>query len=45
MDGNACDAWTRRRLNLAIGGAGLSTLLGVLASGDVEGKRKKKKTT
>ena len=43
MDGATFDAWTRRRLNLAIGGAGLSALLGVLSSGDAESKKKKKK--
>lgn len=43
MDGKAFDAWTRRRLNLALGGAGLSGLLGVMSAAEVEGKKKKKK--
>jgi hypothetical protein len=43
VDGKAFDAWTRRRLSLALGGAGLSALTGVLASADAEGKKKKKK--
>lgn len=48
LDGKAFDAWTRRRLNLAIGGAGLSVLLGTLVSTTAEGKKrkgKKKKAT
>lgn len=43
MDGATFDTWTRRRLNLALGGAGLSALLGVLGLADAEGKKKKKK--
>jgi hypothetical protein len=43
MDGATFDAWTRRRLNLALGGAGLSALLGVLSMSDAQGKKKKQK--
>lgn len=42
MDGATFDTWTRRRLNLTLGGVGLSALLGALGLPDAEGKKKKK---
>src|SRR5690349_1126133 len=43
MDGARFDTWTRRRLSLAVGGAGLLALLRELAIPDVEADKKKKR--
>ena len=42
MDGFRFDAWTRRRLGLAAGGA-LTELVGIIGLHDVEAKKKRKK--